>query len=87
MLYGTRFTVVTYNKALAFSLSQTNLPYCQTRWRMFLQSDDFDIIHQPGKDNILEDAHSRRDEEREASTDMIVVVPTEKKAIKDPIPP
>ena len=33
-LYGTRFTVVTDNKELSYFLSQTNLPYRQTRWRM-----------------------------------------------------
>jgi len=84
MLYGTSFTVVTDNKALSFFLSQTNPPYHQTRGRMFLQSYDFDIIHQPGKDNVLADALSRIYEEREASADLILVDPTEKKAIKGP---
>jgi len=74
--------VVTDNKALSFFLSQTNLPYHQTRWRMFLQSYDFNIIHRPGKDNVLADALSRIYEEREASADMILVDPTEKTAIK-----
>ena len=46
------------NKALAFFLSQTSLPYCQTRWRMYLQSYDFDIINRPGKDNVLADVLS-----------------------------
>jgi len=59
MLYGTRITVVTDNKALSFFVSQTNLPSSQTRRRMFLQSYDFDIIHRPGKDNLLADAPSR----------------------------
>ena len=62
-LYGTRFTVVTDNKALSYFLSQTNLPYRQTRWRMSLQSYDFDIIHRPGKDNVLAEARSRVYEE------------------------
>ena len=73
-LYGTRFTVVTDNKALSYFLSQTNLPYRLTRWRMYLQSYDFDIIHIPGKDNVLADALSRVYEEREASTEMIQVL-------------
>ena len=51
---------------------------------MFLQSYDFDIIHRPGKDNVLAEALSRIYEEREASADMILVDPTEKKAIKGP---
>jgi len=84
MLYGTRFIVVTDNKALSFFQSQTNLPYRQTRWRMFLQSYNFDIIHKPGKDNVLADGLSRIYEEREASADMILVDPTEKEAIKGP---
>jgi len=63
ILYCTRFTVVTDNKALSFFLLQTNLPYHQTRWRMFLQSYDFDIIHRSGKDNVLADGLSRIYEE------------------------
>ena len=74
--------MVTDNKALSYFLSQKNLPYRQTRWRMFLQSYDFDIINRPGKDNVLSDTLSRIYEEREVSADMIVVDPTEKKAIK-----
>jgi len=83
MLYGTRFTVVKENKVLSFFLSQTNLPYRQKRWKMFLQCYDFDIIHRPGKDNVLADALSRIYEEHEASADMILVDPTDKKAIKN----
>ena len=51
---------------------------------MYLQSYDFDIIHIPGKDNILADALSRVHKEREASAKMTLVDPTEKKNIKDP---
>ena len=83
-LYGTSFSVVTDNKALAYFLSVTNLPYRQTRWRMYLQSYDFDIIHRPGKANVLADALSRVYEEREASAEMTLVDPTENKNIKGP---
>ena len=72
------------NKALSYFLSQTNLPYRLTRWRMYLQSYDFDIIHILGKDNVLADALSRVYEEREASAEMILVDSTEKKNIKGP---
>ena len=51
---------------------------------MILQSYDFDIIHTPGKHNILADALSRIYGEREASADMILVDPTEKQTIKGP---
>ena len=51
---------------------------------MFHQSYDFDIIHRPGKDNVLADTFLRIYEEREASADMILVDPTEKKAINGP---
>jgi len=51
---------------------------------MFLQSYNFDIIHRPGKDNILADALLRIYEARGASTDMILVDPSEKKAIQGP---
>ena len=50
---------------------------------MYLQSYDFDIIHIPGKDNVLADALSRVYEEREASAEMVLVDPTEKN-IKGP---
>ena len=83
-LYGTRFTVGTDNKALSYYLSQTHLPYRPTRWRMYLQSYDFDIIHIPGRNNVLADALSRVYEEREASAEMPLVDYTEKKNIKGP---
>ena len=51
---------------------------------MYLQSYDFDIIHIPGKENVLADAISRVYEEREASAEMPLVHPTEKKNIKGP---
>ena len=87
MLYGIRFTVVTDNKGLLLFVSQTNLPCRQRRWRIFFQSYDFNIIHGPGKDNLLADTLPRIYEKREASADMILVDPTEKKAIEEPIPP
>ena len=51
---------------------------------MFLQSYDFDIIHRLGEDNLLADAFSRINEERKASTDIILVDATEKKVINGP---
>ena len=51
---------------------------------MYLQSDDFDIIHRLEKDNVLADALSRIYEEREASAERTLVDPTEKKNIKGP---
>ena len=83
-LYDCRFTVVTDNNALSYFLSQTNLPYRQTRWRMYLQSYDFDILHRTGKDNVLADTLPKVYEEREASADMTLVDLTEKKIIKGP---
>jgi len=81
MLYSTRFTVVMDNKALSFLLSKTNLPNCQTRWTMILQSYDFDLIHRPDKDNALAEALSRIHEEREARAHMILIDPTEKQGL------
>ena len=51
---------------------------------MFLRSHDFDIIHIPGKNNVLADALSRVYEEREVSAEMTLVDPTEKKNINGP---
>ena len=63
-LYATRFTIVTDNKALSYFLSPSNLPYRLTRWRMYLQSYDCNILHRPGKDNVLQmsSQESRRNE-------------------------
>ena len=49
---------------------------------MYLQSYNLDTIHRPGKDNVLADVLSSVYEEREASAEMILVEPTEKKNIK-----
>ena len=51
---------------------------------MYLQSHDFNIIHIPGKDNVLADVLSRVYEKREASTEMTLVDPTVKKNLKGP---
>jgi len=85
ILYNTRFTVVTDNKALSYFLSQTDLPFGQTRWGMYLQSFDFDIIHMPGKDNILADALSSIYEERTAESDQVLDDPIEKEIYKIPL--
>ena len=72
------------NKALSIFLSRTNPPYGQTRWRIYLQSYDFDIIHGPGKDNLFADGLSRVYNEREASAGMTLLDLSEKKNIKGP---
>jgi len=51
---------------------------------MYLQSFDFDIIHMPGKDNILANALSRIYEERPAESDQVLVDRTERKSIRSP---
>ena len=69
---------------LSYFLSQTKLPHPQTRWRMYLQSCDFDIIPGAERDNILTDALTRVYKEQDASAEMTFVDPTEKKNIKGP---
>jgi hypothetical protein len=49
-------------------MKQTTLGERLTRWKMFLQSCDFTIIHTAGKNNVLADALSRIYEERTTNT-------------------
>ena len=51
---------------------------------MFLHSYDFNIIHRPGRDNVVADTLSKIYEEREVRprANMILVDPVKKKAIK-----
>lgn len=58
-LYGTHFTVYSDHKPLVYLFSMKNPASKLVRIRLELEEYDFEIIHIPGKDNILADALSR----------------------------
>jgi hypothetical protein len=68
ILYGTTFTIVTDNKSINYLVKQTTMGERLTRWKMFLQSYDFTIIYNGGRNNVLADTLSQIYEERTANT-------------------
>jgi hypothetical protein len=58
ILYGTTFPIVTDNKSLNYFMKQTTMGKRLTRWKVFLQSQDFMIIHTTGKNCLLTDTLS-----------------------------
>ena len=57
-LLGNKFKLITDHKSLKWILVQPNLNMRQRRWIELLQEYDFDIIYQPGKENVIADALS-----------------------------
>lgn len=67
-LIGTRFTILTDNKALTF-LNKCHLSSARmTRWVLSIQEFDFDIQHCNGRENIIADALSRSPEDLDDNT-------------------
>ena len=58
-LLGRKFTIVTDHHSLKFLQTQPQLSRRQARWLELLADFDFDIVHRPGKSNVVADALSR----------------------------
>lgn len=58
-LHGSKFVVYSDNIALSFFTKQSKLSPKQVRWQEVLSSYDFEIVHKPGKENVVADALSR----------------------------
>ena len=58
-LLGRRFTIVSDHHSLKFLQTQPNLSKRQARWLELLAEFDYEIVHRPGKSNVVADALSR----------------------------
>ena len=58
-LLGRRFIIVTDHHSLKFLQTQPQLSRRQARWLELLAEFDFEIVHRPGKSNVVADALSR----------------------------
>lgn len=58
-IYGKQFTVYTDHKPLIYLFTMVNPASKLVRIKLELEEYDFDIVHIPGKDNVVADALSR----------------------------
>ncbi|GKE79117.1 putative reverse transcriptase domain-containing protein [Tanacetum coccineum] len=61
-LYGTKCTVFTDHKSLQHILNQKELNMRQRRWLKLLSDYDCEIRYHPGKENVVADALSRKEQ-------------------------
>ena len=67
-LHGTKFKVITDHNSLKYLQTQDNLSPRQRRWYEKMQEYDFDIVYEPGKNNTVADALSRRPDYQKPET-------------------
>ncbi|GJV26443.1 putative reverse transcriptase domain-containing protein [Tanacetum coccineum] len=60
-LYGTKCTVFTDHKSLQYILDQKEMNMRQRHWLELLNDYDYEIRYHPGKENIVDDALSRKE--------------------------
>ena len=58
-LLGKHFKIVTDHHSLKYLMTQPNLSKRQARWVEQLSEFDFEVVHRPGKSNVVADALSR----------------------------
>ena len=58
-LLGKRFKIFTDHHSLKYLMTQPNLSKRQARWVEMLAEFDFEVVHRPGKSNVVADALSR----------------------------
>ena len=73
-LHGRPFTVLTDHHSLQHLQTQPHLSRRQVRWSEFLSEFDFTIKYQKGKDNVVADALSRRQDHRRPASQLSHVV-------------
>jgi hypothetical protein len=72
-LLGSKFSIRTDHNSLQYLLRQKTLSTEQQKWMEKLSTFDMEIIHKKGKDNVVVDALSRKDEEVRAYATTIVI--------------
>lgn len=58
-LFGKKFTLVTDSSAIKYIMSQQVLTGRRARWAEQFADYDFEVVHRPGKTNVVADALSR----------------------------
>ena len=59
-MYGVTYEIFTDHKSLKYIFQQRDLNLRQRRWLELLKDYDCDILHHPGKANVVADALSRK---------------------------
>ena len=72
-LHGEPFTVLTDHNSLQHFQTQPSLSRRQVRWSEFLSEFDFTIKYQKGKDNVVADALSRRQDHKDEQSQSVPV--------------
>jgi len=62
-MLGSKFLIRTDHNSLQHLLQQKTLTTEQQKWIEKISNFDMDILHKKGKDNVVADALSRKDEE------------------------
>jgi hypothetical protein len=72
-LLGSKFLIRTDHNSLQYLLQQKTLTTEQQKWIEKIATFDMKILHKRGKDNIVVDALSRKDEEAQVFTISIAI--------------
>lgn len=67
-LYGRQFLIVTDHKPLTFLLSSKNINNRLHRWKLILMEYNFEIVHKEGALNVVADALSRIEVNKDIKT-------------------
>ena len=70
---GSKFLIRTDHNSLQYLLQQKTLTTEQQKWIEKIATFDMEILHKKGKDNLVVDALSRRDEEDKVFAILVAV--------------
>ncbi|GKD75412.1 putative reverse transcriptase domain-containing protein [Tanacetum coccineum] len=72
-LYGTKYTVFTDHKSLQYILNQKELNMRQRRWLELLSDYDCEIRYHSGKENVVSDALSHKEQNKPLRVQALVM--------------